>query len=130
LIQQLILHEEKLLAQRLMIFLLLNSILVIAFVSLLGSEFVCFERAISILGIIFSILLPLHTLRVKKIIDFYQKEAQKSEEQTARLQARREEQLGQYGKYTRWLRGNNTGFIFGIIFLSFWVFCLVKLILN
>jgi hypothetical protein len=126
LIQQLILHEEKLLAQRLTIFLLLNSILVIAFVSLLGSEFVYFENAISILGIIFSILLPLHTLRVKKILDFYQREAQKSEEQTAHLQAKREEQLGQYGKYTRWLRGNNTGFIFGIIFLSFWVFCLVN----
>lgn len=59
------LHEESLLAQRLMVFLLVNSILFVTFATLLRSEAQKLLLAIPIIGIFACILLIPHTLGVK-----------------------------------------------------------------
>ena len=131
LIERLILHEENLLAQRLIIFLLLNSILAAALmysvkIQLLWSLW--FPHAVGALGIFFCLIMFPHFWRVKKTLEFYHLEAQKLEKDFHDLYRRREIYLGGYGQFTRWLRGDNTGFIFGALFLGFWVFSLIRVI--
>jgi len=61
-------HEESLLAQRLMIFLLFNSILFLGFVGLLDSDYLLLKRIVPFAGIVAETLTSIVGLLV--IFDF------------------------------------------------------------
>lgn len=63
------LHEEKLLGQRILVFLTTSSILLLSFVSLLGSQASLLMWAISISGVFSSVFLIPHSVLVRIELD-------------------------------------------------------------
>ncbi len=103
------LHEESLLAQRLMVFLLVNSILFVTFATLLRNEAQKLLLAIPILviGIITCVFLIPHTRGVKVELGALDK---------------------LLGEEERSYAGRNVGFWVAVLFLGVWIMAILELI--
>ena len=101
------LHEESLLAQRLMVFLLVNSILFVGFTTLLRNQAQKLIVALPIIGIIACLLLIPHTLGVKVELGALDKLLKEEERSYA---------------------GRNVGFWVAVFFLIIWGMAIAEVI--
>ena len=99
------LHEESLLAQRLMVFLLFNSILLIGFATLLGRETQVLLLVIPIIGIITCFFLIPHTFGVRVELGALDKLLEEEE---------------------RIFAGRDVGFYMAALFLGIWIVSIVE----
>lgn len=112
------LHEESMLAQRLMIFLLFNSILFLGFVGLLNSDYLWLKRIVPFTGILSCILLGCNMWRVKNMLDWLDKEL---EEVDSLIGKKIEEETG-IKKLSKLYIGRHIGFwVSGIFLLLVWL---------
>lgn len=129
LIQENLFHEERLLAERISIFLLASSFLILGFISLMGAEGAeMFGMSIPIIGIVISLLMNWNIWRARGTLKFWNDEWEKIDEAEGLYfykRLRKEQNRGNWKHILKRGSSPEAGLYITGLFFLFWVISLI-----